>query len=152
MRRGGTDRRVVGELGVDESTVLRWRTRFTERRLPGLSDEPRAGRPPSILLDQVEDVIVATLESTPGADTHWSRASMAKRTGLSPSTIGRIWRRFDLKPHLQDSFKLSTDRSSSRRSLTSSACTTTRRRRRSCSAWMRKAGSRPLTAPSPCSR
>ncbi len=56
-----------------------------------------------------EDVIVATLETTPGADTHWSRASMAKRTGLSPSTIGRIWKRFDLKPHLQDSFKLSTD-------------------------------------------
>ncbi|CUU56049.1 Homeodomain-like domain-containing protein [Parafrankia irregularis] len=106
---GGTDRRVADELGVDESTVLRWRTRFTEQRLPGLSDEPRTGRPPSILLDQVEDVIVATLESAPGADTHWSRASMARRTGLSPSTIGRIWRRFDLKPHLQDSFKLSTD-------------------------------------------
>ncbi|WP_007510738.1 helix-turn-helix domain-containing protein [Pseudofrankia saprophytica] len=52
---GGTDRRVAAELGVDESTVLRWRTRFTERRLDGLSDEPRVGRPPSILLDQVED-------------------------------------------------------------------------------------------------
>lgn len=51
---------------------------------------------------------MATLESTPGKDTHWSRASMARRTGLSKSTIGRIWKRFDLKPHLQDSFKLST--------------------------------------------
>ncbi|MCX5047048.1 MULTISPECIES: IS630 family transposase [unclassified Streptomyces] len=106
---GGTNRQAAIDLGVDESTVERWRARFIVKRLDGLSDEPRVGRPPSILLDQVEDVVVATLESTPGKDTHWSRASMAQRTGLSKSTIGRIWKRFDLKPHLQDSFKLSTD-------------------------------------------
>jgi transposase len=106
---GGTNKQVAAGLGVDESTVDRWRARFIARRLDGLQDEPRPGRPPSILLDQVEDVVVATLESLPGKDTHWSRASMARRTGLSRSTIGRIWRKFDLKPHLQDSFKLSTD-------------------------------------------
>ena len=106
---GGTNKQVAADLGVNESTVDRWRARFIARRLDGLHDEPRPGRPPSILLDQVEDVVVATLESTPGKDTHWSRAAMARRTGLSKSTIGRIWKKFDLKPHLQDSFKLSTD-------------------------------------------
>ncbi len=105
---GGTNKQVAAELGVSEQSVNRWRARLIKRRLDGLTDEPRPGRPSSILLDQVEDVVIATLESTPDRDTHWSRASRAAHTGLSKSTIGRIWKRFDLKPHLQDALKLST--------------------------------------------
>ncbi|WP_267893124.1 helix-turn-helix domain-containing protein [Streptomyces scabiei] len=69
--------------------------RLVKRRPEGLVDEPPPGRPPSILLDKGEGAVVAMLESTPGPDTHWSRASMAARTGLSKSTIRRIWRKFD---------------------------------------------------------
>jgi len=63
-------------------TVGKWRARFVEARLDGLVDDPRPGRPPTVSAEQVEDIVVATLESTPKNATHWSRAKMAERSGL----------------------------------------------------------------------
>jgi len=106
---GATNKQVAEQLGLSLPTVGKWRSRFVARRLEGLADEPRPGAPRKITDEQVEAVVVATLEQTPADATHWSRASMAKRSGLSKSTVGRIWKAFRLKPHLTDTFKLSTD-------------------------------------------
>jgi transposase len=100
---------VAAQLGVWPQTVTKWRRRFLERRLDGLADEPRPGGPRRISDELIENVIVQTLEATPTNATHWSRASMAAQSGLSKSTIGRVWKAFGLKPHLVDTFKLSND-------------------------------------------
>jgi transposase len=106
---GLSNKEVAGELRVTEATVGKWRRRFVADRLDGLLDEPRPGRPPVISVEQVEAVVVATLEESPKDATHWSRSKMASRSGLSKSTVGRIWKAFDLKPHRADTFKLSSD-------------------------------------------
>jgi transposase len=101
---------VAAELGISRATAGKWRSRFLESRLKGLSDEPRPGRPRTVTDEHVEKVIAATLEQAPpGGDTHWSTRSMARSEGMSQSAVSRIWRAFGLKPHLVETWKLSTD-------------------------------------------
>ena len=100
---------VAAKLNVNQATVVKWRKRYRERGLDGLIDEPRPGAPRTISDDEVERVVVKTLEETPTDATHWSTRDLAKRVGMSPSSVGRIWRAFGLKPWLTDTFKLSDD-------------------------------------------
>ena len=106
---GRSNTAVGADLGVSDATVGKWRSRFLEQRLDGLSDEPRSGRPRAVTDDDVERVITLTLETTPKDATHWSTRSIAQRSGLSHNTISRIWRAFGLQPHRTETFKLSAD-------------------------------------------
>ena len=100
---------IAERLEINRAMAAKWRSRFAEHRLDGLTDEPRPGRPRTITDEQVDAVITTTLESTPKDATHWSTRSMAKEVGLTQTAVSRIWRAFGLQPHRQDTFKLSRD-------------------------------------------
>ena len=106
---GRVSTQIAAELGCNHNTVSKWRGRFARRGFDGLHDEPRPGKPRSLTDEDVERVIVKTLEEQPATATQWSTRSMAAATGMSQSAISRIWRAFGLKPHLVESFKLSPD-------------------------------------------
>jgi transposase len=106
---GHSDLDVGKRLGVSNKTVGKWRKRFINQRTEGLLDEPRVGAPRKISDDEVESVVVKTLESKPKGRTHWSTRAMAKAAGMSHATVGRIWRAFGLQPHIVRTYKLSND-------------------------------------------
>ena len=100
---------VAKKLRCSLGMVSKWRSRFLKTRLEGLYDEPRPGAPRTVNDDQIEQVVIQTLESTPRGQTHWSTRELAKATGLSRMTISRIWHAFGLQPHRTETFKLSPD-------------------------------------------
>ena len=106
---GIENKAVSRQLDVHAMTVGKWRRRFLVQRVEGLRDEPRPGAPRTVDDERIEAVITRTLESQPDDATHWSSRGMARDSGLSVSTVQRIWRAFGLKPHRQETFKLSTD-------------------------------------------
>jgi transposase len=101
---------IAARLEIDVKSARKWRNRFAEHRLDGLTDEPRPGQPRKITDEKVEEVIVKTLESAPKDATHWSTRSMAREVGLNQTAVLRIWRAFGLQPHRQQTWKLSRDR------------------------------------------
>ena len=106
---GATNGEVAAGERVHPATVGKWRRRFAAEGLEGLCDAPRPGAERTIADETIEAVIVDTLESTPGADTHWSTRGLAAKHGISKTTVAEIWRAFGLKPWRQDSFKVSPD-------------------------------------------
>ena len=106
---GESNTEIAERLGVHRNTASLWRRRFLEFRLDGLLDEPRPGQPRKITDAKVEEVIAKTLETAPKNATHWSTRSMAAELGLTQTAVSRIWRAFGLKPHQQDTWKLSKD-------------------------------------------
>ena len=106
---GGPNIAVAARLGINRGTVTRWRARFLRGRLDGLSDEPRPGVPRTITDAQVEEVVVRTLEEVPEGATHWSKRELARRVGISPASVLRIWHAFGLQPWRTETFKISPD-------------------------------------------
>jgi transposase len=106
---GATNTQIAAEAGVSLPTVGLWRRNFAERRLDGLIDAPRSGRPREIDDDEVRRVLAKTLEPPPDGTTHWSVRRLAAATGISPTTVHRIWKEHKLKPHQVRSFKFSKD-------------------------------------------
>jgi transposase len=100
---------IAARLDLDIATVRKWRKRYSQVGVDGLIDEPRPGRPRTISDEQVEQVIVKTLETTPKDATHWSTRSMAAEVGLTQTAVSRIWRAFGLQPHRSETWKLSKD-------------------------------------------
>jgi transposase len=100
---------IAERLGVGREMVTKWRNRFAQHRLDGLSDEPRPGQPRKVTDAKVEEVITKTLETQPRDATHWSTRSMAREVGLSQTAVSQIWRAFGLQPHRRGSWKLSKD-------------------------------------------
>ena len=105
---GLTNAAVAKRVGATPHTVGKWRRRFREAGIQGLHDELRPGRPRTYDDDRVASVISRALQQTPDSATHWStRAGRAE--GISKSTVQRWFGLFGVKPHLAQTFKLSTD-------------------------------------------
>ncbi len=108
--RGFQNQQIAQQLAVTRQLVARWRNRFLQAGIAGIAkDAPRPGRRPAVGPGKVKEIVRLTTQQTPSNATHWSRRSMARHCGLSPSTVGRIWRAHGLKPHLVCTFKLSND-------------------------------------------
>jgi len=107
---GLSNRQIAHQLGTSRPTVLLWRDRFEEGGTAALTEiREGRGRKRRILVKKVQQIVTATLHTTPKAATHWSCRTMAKAQGVSAATVQRIWEAHGLQPHRVATFKLSRD-------------------------------------------
>ena len=101
---------ICERLRTTTSTVTLWRNRYEAEGVAGLlKDARRSGRRPTITKENVAELLRQTQQEKPAGATHWSTRTLAPVVGMSPATVGRIWRAHGLKPHRVKRFKLSTD-------------------------------------------
>jgi transposase len=107
---GLANKALARRLSTSLPTVLLWRSRYEAEGLAGIrEDRPRSGRPQEISAEAETVLVETTLHSTPKDATHWSVRSMAKKQGISPASVQRIWKKHHLQPHRVERFKFSTD-------------------------------------------
>ncbi len=108
--KGWQNKDIAVEVKLDRRQVALWRRRFLDGGVQALlRDASRSGRPPSVTPEIEARIVNTTLHDKPAAATHWSTRTLAEHLGLSATTVRRVWQRNGLKPHLQDTFKLSRD-------------------------------------------
>lgn len=108
---GLENKEIAVRLAQDPGKVGRWRKRYAEQGLAGIiKDKTRPGRIAPISSVKRSHIIKLTVEAKPKGMTHWSRTTMAKEVGVSPSSVGRLWAAHGLKPHRVKGFKLSNDK------------------------------------------
>jgi len=103
------NKEISEKVGLSRASVGKWRKRYVEKGLEGLHDELRPGRPRSVSDEKIAELIHKTLKTRPEGATHWSTRTLGQEIGVSHMTICRVWQTFGLKPHLRDTFQLSTD-------------------------------------------
>ncbi len=107
---GLTNIEIAEKMEISRYKVSRWRKRYAEYGIIGIAhDAKRSGRPATISKKLKEKIIDLTINEKPENRTHWSRSTLSERTNVSPSSIGRIWKEYGLKPHLHRTFKVSND-------------------------------------------
>lgn len=108
--KGWQNKAIAAEVGLDRRQVALWRRRFADGGVAALlRDAARSGRAPTVTAEVESRIVKATLHEKPAAATHWSSRRLAAHLGLSATTIRRVWQRNGLKPHRQETFKLSRD-------------------------------------------
>jgi transposase len=109
MAQGVSGVEIATRIGYTVVQISRIRRRFAEDGLQGLADRPRSGRPPTVTARKRSQSVARTLKPPGAGRTHWTTRDLARQTGVSHTTVHRLWQAHALKPHRVSTFKFTTD-------------------------------------------